>query len=117
MLCTFNGNTFDELPNLLRDGAVGTLVSPKTKESRIVFKHERRWYAVTEPPYMEDITDSIVRDREATLSLSSSIIHSRLAEGSSSNEAHNTPPVGTQPFMRLVASRPFLRPKTCISII
>lgn len=69
MLCTFNGNTFDELPNLLRDGAVGTLVSPKTKESRIVFKHERRWYAVTEPPHMEDITDSIVRDRGATLIL------------------------------------------------
>ena len=95
MLCTFNGNTFDELPNLLRDGAVGTLVSPKTKESRIVFKHERRWYAVTEPPHMEDITDSIVRDRGQRLS--SSIIHSRLAEGSSSNEAHNTPPGGTQP--------------------
>lgn len=34
-----------------------------------MFKHERRWYAVTEPPHMEDITDSIVRDREATLIL------------------------------------------------
>ena len=69
MLCTFNGNTFDSLPAFLRDGAVGILVSPKTKESRIVFKHERRWYTVTEPPHMEDITDNIVRDREATRSL------------------------------------------------
>lgn len=69
MLCIFNGNTFDSLPAFLRDGAVGILVSPKTKESRIVFKHERRWYTVTEPPHMEDITDNIVRDREATLNL------------------------------------------------
>lgn len=68
-LCTFNGNTFNSIPSLPRDGAAGILASPKTDSAQVVFKHKRRWYTVTEPPHTEDITERIARNREATLTL------------------------------------------------
>ena len=69
MLCTFNGQSLDFIPSDVRDGAVGILASPYVDNNRVVYRWEGRWYAVTEPPHMEDITERIARDREATLML------------------------------------------------
>ena len=67
MLCIFNGQSLDFIPSDVRDGAVGILASPYVDNTRVVYRWEGRWYAVTEPPHMEDVTDDVERDDKATL--------------------------------------------------
>lgn len=67
MLCIFNGTSLDFIPSDVQDGAVGILASPYVDNNRVVYRWEGRWYAVTEPPHMEDVTDDVERDDKATL--------------------------------------------------